>query len=284
MTLAIGIVPAGAKQGSLGSLVRRSNLLYQLGQALCMHGAGCARQSCPTRPLARPGLVAVCLTVTYRQVELDLVPAAVEAHWHCANERLHARRGLRAEGMPSGFSVRWEATAGKQSGGDVDCIWGVFHKAKKGTLGAGKGQGRPARGRVKCTCAPGSWTHGTVSAHSCHPALAPRSCMLEPLKTWSVWALLRGYAARATFCATCLKYLLRFLMIRTRKGSLMPRVLLGSAGQVMNVVDTFCPIISRTDDWMSWSVIRLMCPLLTVGSKRFQDAQNLPDWPQPVHT
>ncbi len=73
-------------------------------------------------------------------------------------------------------------------------------------------------------------------------------------------------------------------MIRTRKGSLMPRVLLGSAGQVMNVVDTFCPIISRTDDWMSWSVIRLMCPLLTVGRKRFQDAQNLPYWPQPVHT
>ena len=55
-------------------------------------------------------------------------------------------------------------------------------------------------------------------------------------------------------------------MIITRKGSLMPRVALGSAGQVMKFVDTFVPISSSTDDWMSPSVMRLMCPLRTDSS------------------
>jgi hypothetical protein len=49
-------------------------------------------------------------------------------------------------------------------------------------------------------------------------------------------------------------------MIITRNGSLIPSVFLGSAGHVMKFVDTFVPMISSTDDWMSWSVSRLMCP------------------------
>lgn len=52
-------------------------------------------------------------------------------------------------------------------------------------------------------------------------------------------------------------------MIMTRNGSLMPSVLLASAGQVMKLVDTFVPIISNTLLWMSGSVKRLMCPFRT---------------------
>ena len=52
-------------------------------------------------------------------------------------------------------------------------------------------------------------------------------------------------------------------MIMTRKGSLIPRVLLASAGQVMKLVETLVPMISRTELWMSGSVILLMCPLRT---------------------
>lgn len=59
-------------------------------------------------------------------------------------------------------------------------------------------------------------------------------------------------------CTSKLKYFFRFLMIITRKGSLMPRVLVGSAGQVMYVVLTLLLIISKTLDWISLSVIRLM--------------------------
>jgi len=47
-------------------------------------------------------------------------------------------------------------------------------------------------------------------------------------------------------------------MIMTKKGSLIPRVLLASAGQVMKFVETLVPIISRTELWMSGSVILLM--------------------------
>ena len=54
-----------------------------------------------------------------------------------------------------------------------------------------------------------------------------------------------------------------FLMIMTRKGSLIPRVSFYCWGQVMKAVVTLVPIISRTDDWISWSVRRLMCPLWT---------------------
>ena len=43
----------------------------------------------------------------------------------------------------------------------------------------------------------------------------------------------------------------------------MPSVALLSAGQDTKVVLTFVPMISRTDDWMSPSVMRLMWPLRT---------------------
>ena len=54
-----------------------------------------------------------------------------------------------------------------------------------------------------------------------------------------------------------------FLMIMTRKGSLMPKVSWSFCGQVMKAVVTLVPMISSTEDWMSWSVMRLMCPLWT---------------------
>lgn len=54
-----------------------------------------------------------------------------------------------------------------------------------------------------------------------------------------------------------------FLMIMTRKGSLMPRVSFSFWGQVMKAVVTLVPMISRTEDWISWSVSLLMCPLWT---------------------
>lgn len=40
-------------------------------------------------------------------------------------------------------------------------------------------------------------------------------------------------------------------MIITRKGNFMPKVFLGSAGQVMKVVETFDEMISSTSDWIS---------------------------------
>uniref|UniRef100_A0A7S1XK43 Uncharacterized protein n=1 Tax=Phaeomonas parva TaxID=124430 RepID=A0A7S1XK43_9STRA len=54
-------------------------------------------------------------------------------------------------------------------------------------------------------------------------------------------------------------------MIMTRNGSLMASVWRGFAGAVMYVVLTFVPAISSTLDWMSWSVMRLMWPLRTLG-------------------
>lgn len=56
-------------------------------------------------------------------------------------------------------------------------------------------------------------------------------------------------------------------MIMTRKGSLMPSVFESSAGHVMYTVDTFVPMISSTDDWMSGSVILLICPFRTFLSQ-----------------
>jgi len=53
-------------------------------------------------------------------------------------------------------------------------------------------------------------------------------------------------------------------MIMTKNCSLMPRVIFFFAGAVMYVVLTFVPMISRTDDWMSGSVILFMWPFLTV--------------------
>ncbi len=48
------------------------------------------------------------------------------------------------------------------------------------------------------------------------------------------------------------------MIIITRKGSLMARVFFGSRGQVIKFVLTLVPIISRTDEAISGSVIRLM--------------------------
>lgn len=47
----------------------------------------------------------------------------------------------------------------------------------------------------------------------------------------------------------------------------MPKVFLASAGHWINVVLTLVPMISNTDDWISGSVIRLMCPLRTFLSQ-----------------
>lgn len=58
-----------------------------------------------------------------------------------------------------------------------------------------------------------------------------------------------------------------FLMIMTRKGSLIPSVFCGSDGQVMNVVEMFVDMISSTLDWMSLSVMRLMWPFITFLSQ-----------------
>ena len=49
-------------------------------------------------------------------------------------------------------------------------------------------------------------------------------------------------------------------MIMTRKGSLIPSVSFSFAGQVTKAVVTFVPMIYNTEDWISWSVNRLMCP------------------------
>ena len=57
------------------------------------------------------------------------------------------------------------------------------------------------------------------------------------------------------------------MMIMTRKGSLIPSVLFASAGHDTNVVEMFVDMISRTDDWMSLSVMRLMWPFLTSFSQ-----------------
>ena len=52
---------------------------------------------------------------------------------------------------------------------------------------------------------------------------------------------------RLRTCTSKVKYLFRFLMIMTRKGSLMPSVLVGSAGQEIKAVDTLAPAI-----WFGW--------------------------------
>ena len=57
-------------------------------------------------------------------------------------------------------------------------------------------------------------------------------------------------------------------MIITKKGNLMPKVFLASAGHVTKLVETFVPMISRTEDWISTSVIRLMWPLRTAVDKK----------------
>ena len=122
-----------------------------------------------------------------REVELDLVPALVEAHGHGADEGLDARGGL--------------VVAGAEPPPDV---------------------------------------------------LVVEHLHLEG----EVFLELRG-AGRT------------FLMIMTRKGSLIPKVSLSFCGQVMKAVVTLVPIISSTDDWMSWSVIRFMCPFWTKSRSKY---------------
>ena len=58
-----------------------------------------------------------------------------------------------------------------------------------------------------------------------------------------------------------------FLMIITRKGSLIPSVFVLSAGQDTKVVEMLVDMISSTEDWMSLSVMRLMWPLRTCFSQ-----------------
>lgn len=43
----------------------------------------------------------------------------------------------------------------------------------------------------------------------------------------------------------------------------MPRVSFGAAGQLMKQREMLVDMISSTEDWMSESVIRLMCPFDT---------------------
>ena len=47
----------------------------------------------------------------------------------------------------------------------------------------------------------------------------------------------------------------------------MPNVIFFLAGAVIYVVLTLVPIISSTLDWISGSVILLMCPFLTIDNK-----------------
>lgn len=51
-----------------------------------------------------------------------------------------------------------------------------------------------------------------------------------------------------------------FFMIITRNGNLMPKVSFFSTGAVIKHVVIFVPMISKTEDWISWSVSLLMCP------------------------
>jgi hypothetical protein len=50
----------------------------------------------------------------------------------------------------------------------------------------------------------------------------------------------------------------------------MANVFFGSAGHCMNVVLTLVPIISNTEDWISGSVILLMCPFRTVENSNIR--------------
>ena len=68
-------------------------------------------------------------------------------------------------------------------------------------------------------------------------------------------------------CTSNVKYFFKFFIIITKKGNLMPKVFLGSAGHVMYVVLTFVPTTSKTKLCISLSVILLICPFLTFLSQ-----------------
>lgn len=75
-----------------------------------------------------------------------------------------------------------------------------------------------------------------------------------------------------------LKYLLRFLIVMHRKGSLTPSEACGSAGAEMKVVATFVPVSSSTSEFLiSWSVIRLMWPFLVCHIQGKGVTQNISD-------
>lgn len=61
----------------------------------------------------------------------------------------------------------------------------------------------------------------------------------------------------------------------TKKGSFMPKVYFSFAGQVMYAVVTLVPIIYKTDDWISWSVNRLICPFWTEIIKKLLDLSQI---------
>lgn len=118
-------------------------------------------------------------------------------------------------------------------------------------------------------------------------------------KDWKQTKILGSTKNPKHTCTSNVKYFFKFLMIITKNGSLIPSVFFGSAGHVMYVVLkqdniwvkyhylllnmwpfhhdrkgclkaiqnypylTFVPTISKTRDWMSLSVIRLMWPFRT---------------------
>lgn len=89
-------------------------------------------------------------------------------------------------------------------------------------------------------------------------ASLPCSSMLRSLARHAARRCMQGRcrqpraAAATRTCTSKVKYLFRFLMIMTRKGSLMPSVLVGSAGQEMKAVDTLAPAIWRVQ--RGWKV------------------------------
>ena len=112
-----------------------------------------------------------------------------------------------------------------------------------------------------------SWRLWNDGERSCRQALAPRKWNISSTshrQTHGVNTL--NFRSRRE-APPLLQGILTFLIIMTRKGSLMARVLLLSMGQVMKLVDTLVPMISRTEDWISESVSLLMWPFLTFLSQ-----------------
>ena len=77
------------------------------------------------------------------------------------------------------------------------------------------------------------------------------------------------------FQLKCYQKKLTFLIIMTKKGSFMPKVYFSFAGQVIYAVVTLVPIIYKTDDWISWSVNRLICPFWTEIIKKLLDLSQI---------
>lgn len=83
-----------------------------------------------------------------------------------------------------------------------------------------------------------SWKPETFDAHSCHPKPTKNK---KYASVNSIYIYMYWHFKGLSFTWTSkVKYFLRFLMIMTRKGSLMPKVFCGSAGHVMYVVLRVC--------------------------------------------